>query len=67
MDADPLDEGLVRRCCDFVEEALAGEEYAAERVEMMVIENLGRERAGRVLPYAGPLLREALRSSGWIG
>jgi hypothetical protein len=65
-DADPLDEDLVRRCCDFVEQALSGEEYAAEGVDLMVIENFGSEHTNRALPFAGPAFRDALRASGWI-
>jgi hypothetical protein len=66
LDAEPLDEDLVRRCCDFVEQALSGEEYAAEGVEMMVVENFGADHTRRVLPFAGPAFRSALRSAGWI-
>ena len=66
LDADPLDEDLVRRCCDFVEKVLVGEEYAAEGIDMMVVENFGWEHARRVHPFAGPVFRAALRSSGWI-
>jgi hypothetical protein len=35
--------------------------------EAVVVENFGQEHAARVLPYVGPVFREALRSSGWIG
>lgn len=66
LDADPIDEDVVRRCCAFLEAALAGEEFVAEGITMMVAENFGEEHARHVLPYAGPLFREALRSWRWI-
>ena len=66
LDADPVDEDLVKRCCEFIELALAAEEHAADGVYMMVIDNIGSEYASRVAPFAGPAFREALRSSGWI-
>ena len=66
LDADPPDEDLIRRCCDFVEQALSSEEYVAEGVDMMVVENFGLEHARVVLPFAGRAFREALRSSGWL-
>jgi hypothetical protein len=66
LDAAPLDEDLVRRCCAFLEAALAGDEAVAEGVVMMVAENFGVEHTQRVLPYAGQLFRDALRSCKWI-
>jgi len=66
LDAEPPNVDLIRRCCDFVERALSGEEYVAEGVDLMVIENFGSEHTSRVLPFAGPTFRNALRASGWI-
>lgn len=66
LDSDPLDEDLVRRCCRFLEMALAGEEFVAEGITMMVAENFGAEHTALILPFAGPLFREALRSCNWI-
>jgi hypothetical protein len=61
-----VDEDLVRRCCAFLEAALAGEEFVAEGVVMMVAENFGPHLTRRVLPYAGPLFCDALRSNKWL-
>ena len=66
LDSDPLDEDLVRRCCRFLEMALAGEVFVAEGITMMVAENFGADHTALILPFAGPLLREALRSCNWI-
>lgn len=66
LDADPLDQDLVRRCCEFLEAALGGEDFVAEGITMMVAENFGSEHSGKVLPYAGPLFCAALRSWNWI-
>jgi hypothetical protein len=66
LDAEQLDEDLIRRCCDFLERAFSGEKYAAEGVLMMVAQNLGLEYTSRILPFAGPKFREALRDSGWL-
>lgn len=65
LDADPLDEDLVRRCCAFVEQVLSGDEYVAEGVDM-ALENFGSKHTRRVLPFAGPTFRKALHASGWI-
>lgn len=67
LEADPPDEDLVRRCCAFLETALAGQEIVAEGIVMMVAENFGTEHTGRVLAYSGPLFQAALRSWRWIG
>ena len=64
--ADPLDADLVGRCCAFLEAVLAGEEFAAEAVIMMVAENFGSELASLALRYAGPLFAKALREHGWL-
>jgi hypothetical protein len=66
LEADPPDEDLVRRCCAFLETALAGQEIVAEGIVMMVAENFGTEHTGRVLAYSGPLFQAALRSWRWI-
>jgi hypothetical protein len=67
LTADPLDADLVGRCCAFLEGVLAGEEFAAEGVIMMVAENFGSDLTQRALPYAGPLFIKALRDCGWLG
>ena len=66
LEDESLKEDLVRRCCAFLEAALAGEEAVSSGVVMMVAENFGVEQAQRVLPYAGPRFRDALRSFKWI-
>lgn len=66
LDGEQLDEDLVRRCCHFLELAFSGEKYAAEGPLMMVAQNFGTENTSRVLPFAGPKFREALRDSGWL-
>lgn len=66
LEADPVDEDLVRRCCAFLEAALAGEDIVAEGITLMVAENFGTGHTGQVRPYAGPLFRQALRSWKWI-
>lgn len=66
LGAEQLDEDLVRRCCDFLERAFSGEKYAAEGPLMMVAQNFGVEQTSRVLAFAGPNFREALRDSGWL-
>jgi hypothetical protein len=66
LNADPIDEDLVRRCCSFLEAALAGEEVVAGSINMMVAENFGTEYSRQVQPYAGPLFLQALRSWKWI-
>ncbi len=66
LDHESLNEDLVRRCCAFLEAALAGEEAVSSGVVMMVAENFGVEHTQRVLPYAGPRFRDALRSFKWL-
>lgn len=66
LEANPVDEDILRRCCDFLEAALAGEEFVAEGITMMVAENFGVEHTRQALPFSGPLFREALRSWKWI-
>ncbi len=66
LDADPIDEDLARRCCQFIEQALSGESSVVAAVDVMVIENLGSWYATRVLPFAGPAFRAELLSSGFL-
>jgi hypothetical protein len=66
LDADPIDEDLVHRCCQFIERALSGESSVVAAVDVMVIENLGSWYARRVLPFAGPAFRAELLSSGFL-
>jgi len=66
LDADPIDEDLVRRCCQFIERALSGESPVVAAVDIMVIENLGSRYARRVLPFVGPAFRAELLSSGFL-
>jgi hypothetical protein len=66
LDADPIDEDLARRCCQFIERALSGESTVATAADVMVIENLGSRYASRVLPFAGPAFRAELLSSGFL-
>lgn len=61
LEADQVDEDLVRRCCAFLETALAGDELVAEGIRMMVAENFGVEHTAQVLPHAG---RCSARPSG---
>jgi hypothetical protein len=66
LQADPADDNLLRRCCSFVESALAGDQLVAEGVEMMVIENFGMDNTRRALPYAGSKFRAALQAFKWV-
>lgn len=63
---ESIDVDLVRRCCEFLENALAGEEIVAESIEMMISENIGYEFALRVRPYAGVRFLGSLRGFNWI-